>query len=765
MKVIFFEIQNFRKLKSCRLELGNKETVLVGANNSGKTSAMEALILFLKKDKNKEISTTDFTLSNWKNLNEIGEEWLKSDVTDFKQGVLNLEQWRTDVPAIDIWLEVNDSEIHYVSHLIPTLSWTGGKIGVRLVFEPKVNSDQQIEMLYKDFKKAYSASQNILTLAQKTDTSLNSLKLWPQSLREFLDKKLHIYFTVNAYLLDPSKLEDPEKGVAQPQVLSDSAFPTSQKPFEGLFKVDVINAQRGFSDVNSSDASSAGVASLSSQFRSYYDRHLNPSEFPEAKDIEALSVISEAKEKFDEKLKSSFEPAILELEDLGYPGFVDPKISITSHVNPIEGLDHESAVQFSVGSIDTSQIPLMLPEKYNGLGYQNLVSMVFKLIRFRDEWMRFGKADKRLESEDAAIEPLHLVLIEEPEAHLHAQVQQVFIKNAYKVLRKREQLDDRFTTQMIISTHSSHVVHEVAFSDLRYFKRNRLDDKNEVPCASLINLSNIFGNGDETAKFVTRYLKITHCDLFFADAVILVEGPAERMLVPYFIKKDCPDLNSRYITVLEIGGSHAHRLKSLIEELGIFCLVITDLDSVDKSGNGKAVKKQPEQIASYETSNDTLRSWHPCETNLIQIMNLTDSSKETKNGLIRVAYQCPFLIDFNEAGKSVEVIPYTFEDALAFSNIELFKGLDIKKGLLKKMKTALALEDVQAASKAMYDALGQSAKKAEMALELLYLKEPDELSTPRYILEGLEWLQSKLNSKKNSNFNTVVIHGGEHHGE
>jgi len=85
MNIAYFEIQNFRKLKSCRLELDNKETLLVGANNSGKTSAMEALILFLNKGKNKDISTTDFTLSNWRGFNQVGEEWLESDINDFKE--------------------------------------------------------------------------------------------------------------------------------------------------------------------------------------------------------------------------------------------------------------------------------------------------------------------------------------------------------------------------------------------------------------------------------------------------------------------------------------------------------------------------------------------------------------------------------------------------------------------------------------------------------------------------------------------------------
>ena len=39
-------------------------------------------------------------------------------------------------------------------------------------------------------------------------------------------------------------------------------------------------------------------------------------------------------------------------------------------------------------------ILLKLPEKYNGLGYQNLISMVFDLMGFRDDWMREGKAKR-----------------------------------------------------------------------------------------------------------------------------------------------------------------------------------------------------------------------------------------------------------------------------------------------------------------------------------------------------------------------------------
>jgi len=311
---------------------------------------------------------------------------------------------------------------------------------------------------------------------------------------------------------------------------------------------------------------------------------------------------------------------------------------------------------------------------------------------------------------------------------------------------------------MVVSTHSSHIAHEIDFSCLRYFRRKPAITPNDVPCASLINLSETFGDGSETAKFASRYLKATHCDLFFADAVIMVEGPAERMLVPHFIMNNYPVLDSLYVTVLEIGGSHAHRLRPLIENLGLITLVITDLDSVQSQESGRPKKIQPERNKDYQTGNDTLKSWCPAKDNLDELLECTE--KVTKNGLVCVAYQCPIKVTYEEGKSDVEGIPYTFEDALALSNIELFRGMDKAKGLLRKMHDALLKDTIQEACKGMYGALDHSAKKAEMALDLLYLQEPDSLRSPEYISEGLMWLQDSLKGKDSDLLATTNVTGG-----
>ena len=546
---------------------------------------------------------------------------------------------------------------------------------------------------------------------------------------------------MQSYILDPKQCQDPVQGVAKPQPLPPDSDPLKKDPFEGLIKIDVIPAQRSFSDPKTEDESHSGFASLSTQLRHYFSKHLDPSEAPDASDIEALEAIEAARTVFDEKLVTSFKPAIGELEGLNYPGFSDPKISIKSKIEPRDSLDHEAAVQFDLPGADS----LFLPEKYNGLGYQNLNSMVFKLIGFRDEWMRVGKAAKRHDTQDAAIEPLHLVLVEEPEAHLHAQVQQVFIKKAYKVLRNHAALEDSsFNTQMIVSTHSSHIAHELDFSCLRYFRRKSATKEGEIPTATVINLSQTFGDHNETSKFATRYLQTTHCDLFFADAAILVEGAAERMLIPHFIRVRFRKLDQSYISLLEIGGAHAHRLRPLLDTLRLPSLVVTDLDSIQKTGTAKAL---PEHGKGYRTGNTTLKNWVPRMELLDDLLDLSDDAKQTEDGLVRVAYQCPITVEYKEGESEGKAIPYTFEDSLALTNLTQFRGYAEPVGLLKKLQAALGKDSLEDASHEMFANL-EKGSKAEMALELLYLSGPDQIEPPVYIADGLQWLEQNLLARR-----------------
>jgi len=730
MKIAFIDLQNFRKLKQCRINLSGKTTLFVGANNSGKTSAMDAIAKFLAK---RNFVFNDITLSNKSAIISIGSEWEKEEyiLPD------SLEDWECILPSLDVWLDVTDNEIQYVAHIIPTLDWKGGILGVRFIYQPK------------DVSKMYVEYRELHTAARKTERSnpTNTLELWPKNLADFLEKRLTTLFTLKAYILDPEKANN-----EQPQETAYDMECFEQNPLEGLIHIDIISAQRGFSNSesreNNNDNNIGG--NLSSQLRSYYDKHLDPEKSPTPEDIDTLQAMESAKIAFNQNLGVKFKVAIKELETLGYPGTNDPIITIATQVSTAETLKHDSAVQYALTKNTGDNFNL--PEKYNGLGYQNLVSMVFLLMRFRDDWMQVGKAKIERELAGHKIAPLHLVLLEEPEAHLHVQVQQVFIKKVYSVLRNHQFLVDHpnFCTQLIISSHSSHIAREMNFADLRYFKRLCATADCRVPTTKVINLSDVFGKENETDKFVTRYLQTTHCDLFFADAVIVVEGSAEKMLIPHFIRNKYPELNQRYITLLEISGSHAHRLKPLIDKLCLTTLIITDIDPVSHEGYHPSVC--PERNQKIITGNDTLKSWIPNKTSFDELLGLSFAEKSVSYDApysysVRVAYQIPLTIDY-KSDKAVEALSSTLEDAIVYSNIELFSDDLTGTGLINVfnnfVKNKNNFTELHAG---IYSTLHKNnVKKAEFALDLIYSIDPEKIIVPLYISEGLHWLQEQLRS-------------------
>ena len=765
MHIQYVEVGNFRKLQAVRIDFAEDTTVFVGANNSGKTSAMVALRRFLLD--RSDFTINDFTLTHWAALDALGTAWeapASSAADEF--------DWGSVAPHLDVWLNVPKGDLHFVQKLLPTLDGNGEHIGVRLRYEPK-----DVPALRQEYLTARLAVAEVLKAANAATFAINAVEdiavpadatpgpgvtfaLWPKSMMDFLSRRLRATFEVRAYLLDPAKQAVPVEGVASPQALPHGSEPIDGDPFKSLIRIDEIGAQRGFGH---SPASARGDEppyegeqrgsgkKLSSQLRSYYTQHLDPFNKPEAKDYAALQALHEAQTAFGKRLEDCFSASLKELEAIGYPGVTDPKLTITTNIKPVDGLNHASAVQYEVPTqLAAGSFAHRLPEDSNGLGYQNLVSMVFDLMSFRDKWMRVGKASKSTDPEEGHIPPLHLVLIEEPEAHLHAQVQQVFITQAYGVLRNHDQLNGStdLRTQLVVSTHSSHLAHEANFASLRYFRR--LPAKaaaGSVPVSSVVNLSEIFGGGDDTQIFVKRYLKATHCDLFFADGAVLVEGPAERILVPHLVRTrpQFDYLRRCYITWLEIGGSHAHRLKSLIVHLGLNTLIITDIDA--KDGDEKAVP--PVRGAGLKARNETLKTWIPKEESLDALLDKKATelvSSDTVGYGVRVAYQQPIMATLKVAGPA-EALANTFEDAIVYENIELFSTLK-GTGLIGRFRKAIAEAATlpELAEKAAV-ALSKGGK-AEFAMDLLYSDEIDKIKVPAYIDDGLLWLSLQLKRKE-----------------
>jgi hypothetical protein len=143
---------------------------------------------------------------------------------------------------------------------------------------------------------------------------------------------------------------------------------------------------------------------------------------------------------------------------------------------------------------------------------------------------------------------------------------------------------------------------------------------------------------------------------------------------------------------------------------------------------------------------------------LDDVLNAVSGDKAVSNGMARAAY--PSSISVNYQGSTGEAIPYTFEDALVLTNIDIFKAMTDKTGLIKKMADAVNAATLDDACQAMFEALA-NGKKAEMALELLFTTEPNVLQPPQYIAEGLEWLKTKLAANSAELVDTAVTEGAE----
>lgn len=742
MRIDHIHIRNFRKLKNCRIDFNIDQTIFVGANNSGKTSAMSAIIWFLK-DQNR-FTTREFTLTNWRDINKLANSWVAvDDETENRDALLasllSPEQWDNLVPSLDLWINVDEKEAYMVYKLIPSLEWKKDLVGVRLRFEPK-----DIKSLYADFRTASLKVKEIKESPQYKDA--NNVDLFPQNMWDFLNRRgnLNKYFEIKYYVLDSQNIdyENPDCNVQATPSIS-----LENNPLVSLIKIDSIEAFREFSDPEGRNDNE--IDTLSKQLQAYYRSNFEDETQFDLDDLKLLGEMKIATETYDEKLDKSFRAPIAELNNINYPGFQNPEIHVKSHVSIVDSITHESSVQFTVQGDDE----LSLPEKYNGLGLRNLISIYLKMVQFREQWTNLDRIEKAGINQ---IEPIHLVFIEEPEAHLHAQAQQVFIRKAMdaltndsanEILRNNKNL----TTQLVVSTHSNHIVNEVDMCHLRYFKRI-IDDHIKIPVSEVVNLSRTFGDDNDTKRFVTRYIRLTHCDIFFADAIILVEGAAERILMPKFIRDE--NMDNFYISVIEINGSHAHRFDSLTQKLGIPTLIITDIDAQEERLEKEELKWKsaiPQKNKKQKTNNDTIKHWLKIES-IDMLLELPFPNKQKGN--ICISYQIPISVNWTNQKKEdelYEVYPYTFEDSLVFTNIKLFQRDEkmAKMGVITTfynyLKKTISLEDFH---EKMFSCLEKRKNvKASFATDILYTEQFDKIQAPSYIKEGLIWLQKCLNNK------------------
>lgn len=720
MKITSFALKNYRRLADVSLVLDDKTAVLVGANNSGKTSCIGALHTFLKSPDN--LKVRDISKKNWKHIQNLGKEVEEEFPSIVKMQELSDSLIRL-LPSLDIEITAEASEAYKVRDTLPDLEWKGGALSVRINYE------------VIDVSKLFSEFVDTRVVVSKHQ---GEVSLWPKDLCDFLEKGRNFskFIKQKHYVLS-KEAEHSSNEILQP---------LKSEALKKLIRVDVISEQRGLGAEDNADQKGpySEKQRLNKLLRDYYERILNPEDYPEADDLKVLGQQQNLENDFTKRLNDQFEAPFEELKSMGYPGIGgNPTVEISAKISGTDALQKSSSVRYRFDKKDEE----FLPESYLGLGYQNLIYLTFRLLEFRDKWMRVGKSASSEDNVEEQIEPIHLVLLEEPEVNLHAQVQRVFVSKAYDTLRNHPDLRDKNTkedkseyqTQLVISTHSSHIINDIDFKNLRYFRRNDANTSITMDHTTIANMSELFAKAKDELLFVSKHLKLTHCDIFFADGVIFVEGQAERLLVPEFISNSFPDLSNRYISMLEVNGAHTHKYKALVEKLGVTTLVLTDLDSVDINRNSCF----PQRNSDQKSNNDTLKIWHPQKETLDELVDLpkTEHMTTSEGAPLYVAFQKPTQVS------EKEVLSRTFEDALILANFD-------QEYFQKKPKLETAKSGHEDGSKSLSESLYeyvQGLKKGDFAFDCLFHladKESNSFNPPEYMSDGLKWLAAQLSPKE-----------------
>ena len=684
MKLSNISISNFRRLESVAIDIEDQETIFVGPNNSGKTSATAIFRCFLG---GRDFKVHDFSVACIADFEKFAASGQVSDLPEI---------------SLDLWFTIDPNSIAFgrVFTLLPKLS-DFTRVGLRLSY-----GIDDAKKLREHYFAAYPADQNNM----RAKTLFHYLAT---------DSNLNHYSTVRYASLE-------ERTVASTN--TNEIFAAALEPEEGkrlvrhLVRVDFVDAQRNINDDESNRSNR-----LSTAFASFYRKNLEQAKYA----VEAHKVIDENNKQLTAHYEVQFRPLFDLIKGLGVPSVNDRDIRIISSLTPETALRGNTELLY----VDPGRRH-ELPELYNGLGFKNLIYMAIQARHFHSQWLM--TAENR---------PLcMLIFIEEPEVHLHAQVQQTFIANIWNVIEdsaKAVQQTDQ-VPQIIVTTHSSHILDTVDFGRVRYFQRCHLSG--EAQTASICNASRVGSlrafqpeaedidgkavSPADALAFLKRYMRLTHCDLFFADAVILVEGAAEKLLMPSMIEMCANRLRTIYLTVLEVGGAYAHRFESLLEFLRIPYVVITDLDSVAPSGYPRACRAD---VPGARTSNASLKKFCGKEK-VSDLLAMTETEKADKAKDRFVAFEMDVLV--KEKDVELTMRPRTLEEAIAYENFALLRT--------GKLSVDIPIPDtLPEAYEGIYNRVrSDDFKKTDFAMGLLASNVT--WTVPAYIAEGLRWLEKRL---------------------
>lgn len=655
-------IKNFRLLQDVSLVLEGRTTVVVGRNNSGKTSLTEVMRRLLE-DGSPTFRLEDFSFGT----HQAFWDALNSSLQGADDDVV-----RKALPTIEIRLTFEykvDEALGTLSEFVIDLD---PNCTEALVIASYGLKDGKVEELFAGLSAPGGPT---------TDEQVNTAKVACfKSLRD----RIPLLFATTFTVVDPN---DP----ANTKVIEGAAL-------RRLCGSGFIGAQRGLDDVSQKDRVVIGKV-LENLFATAKNSAADADGHGIAGELELA--VAEIQDKIGADFNVKLDALLPALSLFGYPSLGDQqKLRTETALDVSRLLTNHTKVRY------TGVNGVNLPEGYNGLGTRNLILI---LLQLREFFKVYAAAEPRPGTQ--------VVFIEEPEVHLHPQMQEVFIRKLIEIAAAfSAELGSPWPVQFVVSTHSSHLANEAHFESIRYFLAKPGPDGQPSQTVVKDLRKGLAGKEEPDRNFLHQYMTLTRCDLFFADKSVLIEGTTERLLLPRMIKMldagvaDGKKLGSQYLSVVEIGGAYAHIFFDLLKFLELRTLVITDIDAVKSNGAGSYVKCEVRH--GERTSNACLKAWFKADVTTAELLAATEESKISVKR--RVAFQQPEMSG-GPCGRS-------FEDAFMLANAALFP--------------LAGPGDAERETQA-WEAAG-NVKKSDFALK--YALAEEAWVIPRYIAEGLAWL-------------------------
>ena len=224
-----------------------------------------------------------------------------------------------------------------------------------------------------------------------------------------------------------------------------------------------------------------------------------------------------------------------------------------------EDISDEGLMKFLVSSLQTFfefKNGMKLKEFSQGLGVSNLIFMCLKIESFVQQYQP---------------DIVDIFIIEEPEAHMHPQMERMLIKFINEILKN----EDNNRVQGIVTTHSSEII---KCSNLKNIRVLRIDELLKS-CIYDMDLFKQNLDTEEEKQFFSFLFSINYSDLIFANKVIMYEGDTEKLYIEKILsEKEFETLSNQYISFVQVGGAYTHWYRKLVHFLKIKTLIITDID-------------------------------------------------------------------------------------------------------------------------------------------------------------------------------------------